>query len=296
MRVIELGDAGSFLKHSHSLLLKSEADNQLLLSSALTLARTTAGRSPRLSFFVVANNNTSEAAALNVTDRRLLLSASSESAARFLGQSLATQYPSLTCIMGPTSAAQAFSEGFTEKSSIPFAIHQKQLILRLTNLRPYQPATGMWRAAKDKDTKLLIDWSCRFVDECRLDESQEETEEVVRRYIEGRQLFIWEDPYPVAMTGFGGITPSGVRVNMVYTDPKARSRGYGTSLVAAVSRKLLTSGEHKHCFLLVDATNTTAIHVYERLGYQQVSESLEMRRRPLQWVPQRAPQRDPVSR
>lgn len=260
--------------------MESEAENQLLLSSALSLARASAGRSPRLSFFIVENNNVTEAAALNVTHRRFLLSTSSTEAAHFMGKEFATRVPELACLMGPTASVQAFAEGFAQGGARPFSISQSHLILKLTQLASITPASGMWRVAKEKDLKLLKEWSFQFVAECNLDEPPEETEEVVRRYIESRQLFIWEDPMPVAMAGFGGLTPSGVRVNMVYTRPNARARGYAASLVAAVSRKLLASGAHKHCFIIVDAENAPALKIYERLGYRRVSESLEMRRQP----------------
>src|SRR5690606_27666749 len=133
--------------------------------------------------------------------------------------------------------------------------------LKLTHLASITPASGMWRVAKGKDLKLLKEWSFHFVAARKLDAPAEETEEVVRRYVESRQLFSWADPLPVAMAGFGGLTPSGVRVNMVYTRPTARARGYAASLVAAISRKLLASGAHKHCFIIVDAENAPALKV-----------------------------------
>lgn len=258
----------------------AEAENQLLLSSALTLARASAGRSPRLSFFIIENNGITEAAALNVTHRRFLLSTSSREAAFFMGKEFANRAPELSCLMGPSEPVLAFADGFAHGGGTPFSISQTQLTLRLTQLMPITPASGMWRVAKEKDLKLLREWSFAFVAECNLDEPPEETEEVVRRYVESRQLFIWEDPKPVAMAGFGGITPNGVRVNMVYTRPNARARGYAASLVAAISHKLLASGAHKQCFIIVDADNAPALKVYERLGYRRVSESLEMRRPP----------------
>ncbi len=277
MQLLELGDANSFFSRTRSLLTNAEADNQLLLSSSHALAKASAGRSPRLSFFVVEHNKTVEAAALNVSRRRFLLSSSTPKAAHFMGKEFATRGVQLTCLMGPTRPLQAFAEGLAEGGARPFTISNSYLTLKLSQLAPITPASGMWRVAKEKDINLLKEWSLRFVAECELDEPPDETEEVVRRYVENRQLFVWEDPAPVAMAGFGGVTPNGVRVNMVYTRPEARSRGYAASLVAAISRKLLSSGAHKSCFIIVNAENTPALKIYERLGYRRVSDSLEMR-------------------
>ncbi len=277
MRLVELSDAASFLQRSSVLLLKAEAENNLLLSSVLTLAKSSAGRSPKLSFFVVEKDGACVCSALNATNRRLLLSTASLEAARYMGASLAERTIRVRGLIGPSSSAEAFKEGFLATAPVAkLTPSSRQRILRLESLSDIKLSSGFWRIAKDKDLKLLIRWSHQFVKECRLDEPPEETEEVVHRYLENRQLYIWEDQRPVAMAGFGGYTPNGVRVNMVYTDPEGRARGYAGSLVHTLSRKLLAS-DRKFCFLFVNAADPVANRVYERLGYREVGEFTEFR-------------------
>lgn len=275
MHLLELSDAATFLERSREFLLSAEAENNLLLSSALTLARNSA-RSPRLSFFVVQQAGRVICAALNSSERRLLLSMASDGASRFMGQELAKRDARIKGVLGPDEATQAFCAAFATETHQTLAPRHEQRILRLETPIERPTVSGRMRAAGPKDRKLLMKWSHQFVQECGLDEKVEETEEMVHRYLENRQLFIWDEGRPVAMAGFGGVTPNGVRVNMVYTEPALRGRGYAGSLVYVLSRKLLAEG-HRFCFLFTDAANPVANRVYEKLGYRAICSFTEYR-------------------
>jgi ribosomal protein S18 acetylase RimI-like enzyme len=284
MTLTELSNAADFLAATVSMLMESEAENNLLLSSALTLARSSSGRLPKLSFFVVKNaSGRAICSALNVCDRRLLVSTASLEGAHFLGEELARRGVPVRAVLGPSDVTVAFREGAQKTGGASLTPHQHLLQRRLhaknsAILRAAPAAApGLWRTAKEKDLKLLLKWSKQFVDESGHDEPIQETEEVVRRYLENKQLFIWEDEKPVAMAGYGGFTPNGARINMVYTEPKARSKGYAKSLVSAIGRKLLSSGRYQFCFLFVTEENQPANRVYEQLGYEKIGSFSELR-------------------
>lgn len=281
MHLFELSDATSFLTRSSSHLLEFEAQNNLILSSSLTLARASATRSPKLSFFVVEEKSKTICAALNSSERRLLLSVSEPEAAAFMGHELATRDVRFKGVLGPRVAAASFCRAYTETSGRncqALEEHAPQNVLRLAGRDAVSStrsqATGLTRVASRKDMRLLLKWTRAFVEESGIEESQRESEEILHRYLENRQLFIWEDQQPVAMAGFSGITPNGVRVNMVYTDPAHRSRGYAGSLVNVLSQRLLADG-HRSCFLYVESANVAANRVYQRLGYEAVGHFTE---------------------
>lgn len=288
MQLIELSDAASFLQRSYQLLMESEAENNLLLSSALTLARANTGRSSRLSFYTVEHAGHTVASALNATDRRLLLSSATHEAATHMGEQLARREVAIKGVLGPMIGAEAFSAAFLSASHsashsasrhVPIS-EQTQNVLRAESLREPDLAPGLWRPARDKDLKLLIKWSRQFAIESSADETPAETEETVRRYIEAKQIFIWDDQRPVAMAGYAGATPNGIRVNMVFTEPTSRQNGYASSLVYLLSRKLLSKPGRKFCYLFVDAANPTANRVYEKLGYRPISTYRDFRLMP----------------
>jgi predicted GNAT family acetyltransferase len=271
-QILEISDAATFLEKARGFLLEGEGQNNLLLSSAMVLARVT-GRSPRLSFFIVLDGKQVMGAALNSTDRRLLLAQSDDATAAFLGEEICKRQLEIAAVMGPGETAAVFSRQLKTK----YQLHQKQKILKLESLIDRPTVTGYLRVATQKDLPRLLQWSKLFVQECRVRERPEDTEEFVHRYVENRQFFLWENGRAVAMAGYGGITPNGVRLNMVYTEIASRKRGYAGSLVYVLSRRLLSSG-HRFCFLFSDAENAATNRLYETIGYRSICEFSEFHR------------------
>jgi predicted GNAT family acetyltransferase len=61
------------------------------------------------------------------------------------------------------------------------------------------------------------------------------------------------------------------RINLVYTPPDLRRRGYATAAVSALTRRLLDSGR-RYCCLYTDLANPTSNSVYRRIGYRPVCD------------------------
>ena len=102
----------------------------------------------------------------------------------------------------------------------------------------------------------------------------ESSEEFVDRREEDPDggLVIWDDEGgTVSMAGFGGRTPNGIRVGPVYTPPELRGRGYASALTAALTQRLLDGGR-RFCFLFTDLANPTSNSIYQRIGYEPVSD------------------------
>jgi predicted GNAT family acetyltransferase len=151
-----------------------------------------------------------------------------------------------------------------------------QNFLTLKRLLAIEPSAGLLRAALPKDLKLLTTWSQKFAVEQSLDESPREAEESIQKYLDNRQLFVWENAGRItAMAAVGGFTPKSARVSMVYTDPRERGRGYASTLVHRLSHRILQDG--KTPVLFADASNAQTNHVYEKLGYRKLTVFTELR-------------------
>jgi predicted GNAT family acetyltransferase len=137
--------------------------------------------------------------------------------------------------------------------------------------RPRSP--GTMRIATALDSDLLVPWSLEFMRECGLGGDEAEVRHGVSVGLERRQRVLWEcDGAAVAMAGFGGKTPSGIRISWVYTPPSLRGRGYASALVAALSEQLLAAG-NRCCFLYTDLANPTSNGIYRRIGYEPVCDA-----------------------
>jgi len=80
----------------------------------------------------------------------------------------------------------------------------------------------------------------------------------------------------VAAAGTHLVSPTyGVAaVGNVFTRPDYRGRGYGTAVTSAVTAELLRTG-FRDVVLNVNQDNATAVHIYERLGFQHYCDFLE---------------------
>jgi predicted GNAT family acetyltransferase len=155
-----------------------------------------------------------------------------------------------------------------------------QGIYALTAVRPAPAPSGRMRAATHADVPLLTDWWCAFVVEALGDAAPERDRVAVtlerRLTALGTGLAVWEHDGSVSFAGYGGETPNGIRIGPVYTPPGRRGRGYATALVAALSAELLAAGR-RFCFLYTDLANPTSNRIYQRIGYERVCDSAEIR-------------------
>jgi uncharacterized protein len=63
-----------------------------------------------------------------------------------------------------------------------------------------------------------------------------------------------------------------VRIQMVYTPPESRRRGYARACVGEVSTRIRAEGNR--CMLYADLANPVANALYRELGYRAVAEAL----------------------
>jgi GNAT superfamily N-acetyltransferase len=250
-----------------------------LLSSVLTLSKglsraSTPTRAPSVTFLAAVTDKDVSGVALRSPNHRWLVSAETDQAAQILAREIATREAlaaaPLRSILIPTDLTDVFEQAGELRSK------SRQNLMSLSKIRPIEGAPGLLRFALNKDLKLLTHWSKAFANEGGLDESPSEAEVIVRKYLDTKQLFVWENGgRPVAMAAIGGFTPHAARISMVYTEPRSRGHGYASTLVHRVSHKLLQDG--KNCVLFADATNLKTKYIYEKLGYRTIAQFAELK-------------------
>ena len=125
--------------------------------------------------------------------------------------------------------------------------------------------------ATEADLPLLAEWAYRFTVDCFGSADQAEAAEMAQRRVADRDAYLWEDGQPVSMAGSSRPTTHGITVNLVYTPPQFRRRGYATSCVARLSQLLLDGG-WKFCTLFTNLANPTANDIYQKIGYTAVCD------------------------
>lgn len=178
-------------------------------------------------------------------------------------------------VIGPEASVNQYCNTFRKFSGNQPRIKFKQRIFKLTSVVVPRVIPGEMRVALDADIELLADWNFRFATECGLSlgadprqGAQRDAEDAVAR---GSRYFWTVEGKVVAMAGHVGKTPNGVRISWVYTPPAYRGRGYASAVVAALSQRILDSG-NRFCFLFTDLANPTSNSIYQKIGYQPVCD------------------------
>lgn len=277
MKLNQFDNASQYYKKVKDYLLQHEAQHCLLLGLVNALICTPERFSHQPYLAVVEEDNAVVTVGLRTPPNHLILSHSvSPQASIVMAQELHRQQSQLPGVHGPTDEANIFARVWQELTGQPIRVARQQRIYQLETLQPTAITKGHLRQATSADYDLLIDWTQAFEAEALGSENRQNAERFVDKRLQEGSLYIWQDKQPVSMAGYSGLTPNGIGINAVYTSPEYRRQGYASSCVAALSQALLNQG-HKYCFLFTDLANPTSNHIYQRIGYQPVSDAIEYR-------------------
>lgn len=254
-------------------LLADEAVECLLASIVPALGVTWGGSRPGYAA-VVRRDGVVVAAAVR-TPVKLLLSRSTHTSAPLrLAQDVASHLPELTAALGPEPEMSLFVQAWARLNDRQPCLLQRQRIYRLDRVCfPQASVAGAARPARPSDAPLLLGWAEHFSQESGLASPPEPRRDLLEQHVRRGTLFVWEDGgEPVSMAAIGGETPNTARINLVYTPPWLRRRGYASACTAALSQHVLNQGK-RCCVLYTDLASPTTNHIYQTIGYRPVRDA-----------------------
>jgi predicted GNAT family acetyltransferase len=148
-----------------------------------------------------------------------------------------------------------------------------QMIYQLDRVNEIVLSPGELVLATDEHLDLVADWMVAFSEVTHDRLGRDDAIESARLKIAAAGLYLWQDEEPVSMARRARPTQTGIVVTGVYTPPACRNRGYATACVASLSRLLLDEG-YAYCALYADLANPVSNHVYLKIGYRPVRESI----------------------
>lgn len=176
-------------------------------------------------------------------------------------------------VVARADVAEAWALEWGRKRACKPDLAVSQRIYRLDQLLEPRPIAGELRLAQDVD--LLTDWIEGFDNDALAHErsSREVNRANAVRRVKAGMTYLWVvDGQPVSMAALARPSRNGVSVNLVYTPPDMRGRGYASAVTAAVSREGFRRG-YRFCCLYTDLSNPTSNSIYMKLGYKPVADS-----------------------
>jgi predicted GNAT family acetyltransferase len=263
-----------FLQTTQIFLEENEAANSLLLGICFQLKRFPDRIKTTPYFITVSAENELILAAIRTPPHNLVISGQGKApdqALEILAQNLRSDHGAIPGMLGPSQTAQAFAETWAKTSKVEYRTGIRQRIYELRKVTFPQPTPGSLRLATEGEAELMTQWALAFQKEALTPGDPVETRETVERRISHQEIYLWEDGQPVSMAAKARPISNGISVNLVYTPPEFRRRGYATSCVAALSQILLDAGWH-FCVLFTDLSNPTSNHIYQTIGYTPVCD------------------------
>ncbi len=277
--IVRHGRAEELLALSGAFLEKRESENNMPLGLAHTLARDPRyyGDEPPLLMSILENGGP-VGVAVRTPPSRIVLSrfdGEIDTAVDRLVRHLQSREGQMPGVVGPEVEARSFSSQWIRTFPGTSAILLKRLrVFEARNVFNVPLAPGGLRLAGMEDHGLMAKWIAEFSREATREESEpEKAERNAERYIAERNLYIWDHDGPVSIARQSRTMINGTHVTLVYTPPALRNRGYATSCVYRLTKKLL-AGRYKFCSLFTDLANPASKHIYQKIGYVPLGDTL----------------------
>jgi len=274
MTVTRYESAAAFLDVAQPMLMRAEAENNLLLGVAEGISRNpAAAKNPYLA--TVGNESGVVACGVHIAPFKLLISRANREPIAALARDVFEAVPQLDGVTGPSRSADDFSLAWSKLSGVEpvlgmrLRIHETRKVVEPGHSSP----PGHLRPATVADQPLLAKWATAFISEARIPEPVDAARVVENGITRGR-LYVWENTEPVSMAAWTGKTPSGVRINFVYTPREIRGKGYATACVKALTQQQLDQG-NAFCWLYTDISGASSSNIFKRIGYWPVSDVSE---------------------
>ena len=282
MRVAVHTDPGAYRDRVMALLMQHECENCALIG---VIGRLADGKSPTktgaptvpLLLAVEDDAGNVIGAALRTPPHPLILGPCEAPVARAIAKYLFDRNWPGDEMTATVPTIRIIADAWSRLTARPHSLRRALRVFRLDRVIDPPPVPGELRVAAPDDLPLLTEWCVGFARDIG-DDHPEDGAKTAKLVIDEGRAHVWVDAAgrPRALCAWAGPTPNGIRVNLVYTPPESRGRGYASNAVAELSRRLLASGR-KFCFLFTDAANPTSNSIYQKIGYRRVADFQQVR-------------------
>ncbi|MFX0030600.1 MAG: GNAT family N-acetyltransferase [Candidatus Hermodarchaeota archaeon] len=258
-------------------LLKKEVENSLQISilNALKINMERYGKEPPI-LCTVSINDEIKLVSFRTPPYNQVLSYTDElKTIDILIDTLGKTTTEIPGVLGFKEGAKRFNQLWCKKNKIKSKISLNERLYKLEKVAPNTLGNKNFIKATDIYENIILQWAREFL----LEALPDRTPEMNKRSLEhnkedideGRIFLLFDNDVPVSMARKAGKSPNGNAINLVYTPPHLRGKGYATECVAKLSKLLLEEG-NKYCFLFTDLSNPTSNSIYQKIGYRPIMD------------------------
>lgn len=180
-------------------------------------------------------------------------------------------------VMSENALAESFANTYSKICNRKYSIRKKQRIYELLQVTPNIPLVGSLRMAGEPDMSFFPYWLEGFKSDCfgLTPKIKNDMSDYRYHIASGKMYFLEDNGIPVSMAKINREMETACGISYVYTPPYFRGKGYATSCVSALSSLALNRG-FTRCVLYTDLENPASNSIYQKIGYRQICDSLEI--------------------
>jgi len=270
-------EVDDFYDIAYPFLLAREAENNLLLTILISLKENFHDiEKERPLMFSLKDSDDVKLISLRTPPHDLLISYTDNlDTIEVLVEELLKRNEKLPGVLSFKEAADKFAKLWCEENSLKPNLFRKERIYKLVEVSKDTIGKRQFSVASKTHQSIVIKWAGEIMKEALADTTEDDIEQTtnqLRKEFEenkSKMFLLFDNNEPVSMVRKAGKTPNGNFVNLVYTPPYLRRKGYATECVAKLSKQLLEEG-NKYCFLFTDLSNPTSNSIYQKIGYRPV--------------------------
>lgn len=265
LRFMAHATAQRFLAAAQSWLMQSEAEHNILLGFAVSVANTGRNLPPNALLATVHAGDDIAGCISLIPPYKLGLSRMPPEAVPVVLQHVAALHHELPGVVGPDPVAERFGAAWIAQRGGTMRCTRHHRIYECSRvIRPERAAPGRLRNATAEDLPVIQRWIHEFGVEVGLPDAGEAR--IAEDRIRSGTMFIWEDRGARCMASLTNPTQHGIRVTHVYTPAEWRGHGYAASCTAELTQRALDQGR-TFTMLYTDMDNPTSNAIYQRIGY-----------------------------
>jgi len=181
-------------------------------------------------------------------------------------------------VMTTCSLAESFTKIYTKATGQSHKIVTNLRIYELLQVNPEIQMLGKLRLFQESDMSFFPFWvECAMKDFHGTPVVIGADADAYKYRINKKNHYVLEhNGLAVSMACINREMQTVSGVGMVYTPPYFRGKGYASSCVAQLSQLILDKG-FTRCALYTDLANPTSNSIYQKIGYNPIGDSLEIK-------------------
>ncbi|MBY0413699.1 MAG: GNAT family N-acetyltransferase [Bdellovibrionales bacterium] len=277
MRLIKHSTSEEFIEMNEKFLIQKESFHNLKLGLVYGIKAKTIIDTAPLYYSIVDGEQSSGCAVRSNNDRPLTISEMSKAAVDLLISDLIKNNVVLEGIVGEENTATYFKDQWIKLNPVEFKINLHLGVYECLNIILPRIDSEEIISAEIEHTEIVKIFMKGFGEDCFPDKpfTEENLEALLKRHLGTKSLYLLKNINGdlVSMAANTRSTLKGGTISLVYTPPKYRGKGYGSKMVALLSKKIMENGK-SFTNLFTDLSNPTSNSIYQKVGYVKIGQNI----------------------